>query len=79
MGTVEDDDSLPSVGTSHPRLERVLAWIVRWWVVRRTAARVTRHRQAAWTRIAAAQDAQRPGHDVEHLPSRYGPAWRASR
>ena len=74
---VRDDEPLPSPDPPHPRLERVLAWIVPWWAARRAVSRAARYQHAAWARITAAHDAQ--GRDRDHLPSRYGPAWRGSR
>jgi hypothetical protein len=72
-----DEHPVPSVDPPHPRLERVLSWIVPWWTTRRAAARVARHRHAVWRRITAAHDAR--SRDLPDLPSRYGPAWRGSR
>src|SRR5262249_6717340 len=61
----------------HPRFERLLSWVAPRWARRRAAARVARYRRAAWTRITAAPAAR--GRDRDHLPSRYGDAWRGSR
>ena len=74
---VPDEYRLPSVDPPHPRLERVLAVVAPWWAARRAAARVARYRHAAWVRITAASAAR--GRDRDHLPSRYGDAWRGSR
>ena len=74
---VPDDDPLPALAPAHPRRERVLATVLPWWAARRAAARAARYQHAAWARITAAHDAQ--GRDREHLPSRYGLAWRGSR
>jgi hypothetical protein len=76
---ISDDHPLPSVDPPHPRLERVLAWVVPWWAARRAATRVARYQRAVWTCITATHDARRRHRDVVDLPSRYGPAWRGSR
>jgi hypothetical protein len=65
------------VGFDPRALERVLSWIAPWWAARRAAARRARYQHAAWKQITAAHDA--PSRDREHIPSRYGPAWRGSR
>lgn len=75
--SVPDEYPLTSVDPPHPRVERVLAWVAPWWATRRAATRRARYQRAAWARITAAHDAQ--GCDRDHLPSRYGPAWRGSR
>jgi len=76
---ISEEHPLPSVNPPHPRLEGVLTWVAPWWAARRAAARLARYQHAVWVRITAAHDARRRHRDVEDLPSRYGPAWRASR
>jgi hypothetical protein len=76
---VSDDHPLPVLDAPHPRLARVLAWVVPWWAARRAAARVARHLHALWARVTAAHDARRCARDPEHLASPAGPAWRRSR
>src|SRR5262245_29702509 len=73
--SVPNEYPVPSPDPSHPRLERLLAWVAPWWATRRSAARVARYQHAVWRRIAAAQDARRRAGD---LPSRAGPSWRGS-
>src|SRR5262245_46603323 len=77
MAAVPDEDPLPSVDPRYPRLERLLSWVLPLWAARRAAARRTRYHAACWKQITAAHDA--PDRDRDHLPSRYGPAWRGSR
>jgi hypothetical protein len=76
---VSDDHPLPVLDAPHPRLARVLAWVVPWWAARRAAARVARHLHALWARVTAAHDARGCARDPEHLASPVGPAWRRSR
>jgi hypothetical protein len=71
-----DEHSLPSTDPPHPRLERVLSWIAPGWVARRQAIRVARRRYAIAVRLTAAHNDR---HRAPDLPSRFGPAWRASR
>jgi hypothetical protein len=76
LRTLEDDDPLPTLAPPHPRLERVLAWLVPRWAQRRAAARRVRHQQAIAARIAAYV-----ARDHAHVPilsSPAGPAWRGS-
>jgi hypothetical protein len=72
---VLDEHPVPSTDASHPRLERVLAWVAPWWAARRQATRVARYQRAVWARIAAAQDDRQRARD---LPSRAGSSWRGS-
>jgi hypothetical protein len=72
-----DAAPLPPLDPRHPRLERVLAWIMPWWAARRAAARRARHQHAIAARIAAAY-AARDHARAPLLPSPYGPAWRGS-
>jgi len=75
--TLADEEPLPPLDPPHPRLERVLAWLVPPWVRRRAAARRARHQHAVAARIAAAY-AARDRVRAPLLPSPAGPRWRGS-
>lgn len=78
LRTIEDEEPLPTLDPPHPRLERVLAWLVPRWAQRRAAARRARHQQDVAARIAAAY-AARDHVSSPILPSPAGPACAARR
>ena len=55
MRAVEDEDPLPSLAPLHPRVEKILGWLVPWWATRRAAARLARRQHAIVARINAAR------------------------
>jgi hypothetical protein len=68
---------LPALDPAHPRLERLLAWLIPPWAARRAAARRARYQLAVAARIAAAY-AARDQPRAPLLRSPFGPACRGS-